>query len=525
MAETRKTVFSFFMLLALSSVAFAQCQADSPAAISNLSTSNYTASQGDMIGFSFVLSANQKQINNGAVRVQIRYMDGWSAVRYYPVIDDFYLGEKANLKKGSSQNFSFEWKVPDSASSGFYQADLYLYEGQFQVGDSPLMPQPSLVFEVLEREYGMSARRAYFDTDGIRISGKPGFGRMGSLDTAFEDGEAIYVEVPIINEGPERGARVAYELFDWEEMKNEQLLGVQEGLSGPLLSAVQGADKSGSEFILLPANGTRLFWFEFGQLPPATYLTKLTLEWEDSKEFLYIPIRIRGEKADFSYAGLSDFPIAAGQNATVDLCFQLSAPEPADSANAIPAKIRVELGDGGNLLLEGIYDVNLSSSPASLSVPFSPQTLFTKGKLRAEIFSASGLLDSVSVDFDYSEYYGTKKLSLSTSQWEGGASYIVKLHDDLGFPLGANATLYVINSSDMVVESRNLQFTGEISGYLELEPGQYWLRITTASGLSQAAGVSVPSRQKPPEKTDPTLFFIVAILAIAALLAWRLRRK
>jgi hypothetical protein len=478
----------------------------------NFQTEKTSYSPGDTVKIMYDLTSNMKApIVEGFTRVQMFYMDPEKGEM---MIDEFFSSKDIYLMQGDSVRQKIEWTVPSKAKEGEYVAKIY-----FMVGDMfnlaglsivpygpPGVPGDMTTFQVTNG--GNS--RIYFDKDSVYLNGEPY--AFGDFVPILNTSEAIKIAADLVNDGDAKDVELNLKIYEWDDLTKTPI-----------------AEYTVTKTVTVETNGKQNIVFETPPLAANAYEVKFTAASGEEKSVLKIRFGVSGSRGRFIYAGLSDFPLKAGETYTAFVCMSNAA----DHINYFNGKGTVKLVDeNGNVVYSGSFGpTEISPAPMGLGENFTADKTITKGTLVVELQDSEGkVVDSADLVYDYSKFPNIPAeltLSVDKDSYQKGemVQYTVD-YSAKGIPLEGSLLIYFIKPDGTVMYTKETAINGQYKGKIKMvgADGTYTLKVRELTH-DLVAEKGIASSKATPTASSTVLYGIIAAIIVIALLLYVRFRK
>jgi len=464
---------------------------------------------GETIAFSYsVKSAMKAPIVEGRERVQIFYDH---PQRGEELLDEFFAPGRLDLLKGDSARREFSWQVPAGAPEGVYTAKIYFIVGQmFNLGGlslvtygPPGVPGETTSFEVA----GGNASYIYFDKAETTLQSETY--DFGDYVPIVEAGyPALHTALGSVGEG--KSVKVTMEVYAWDD------------LSGTPIKTEEKTVTAGESLTALDYN--------IPALNPNAYEVRLTAVAGHEKAMLKVRFGVTGSRGRFNYAGITPFPLTAGQEARAFVCMANVADH--ESWFNGSGTFRFLDQDGNVIFEERFGPVEMPPDPYGLAAAFTPTKAVTKGYVEVTMVDSDGkTVDNQRLEYDLSKFTNigaTIELEVKKGTVLIGEDieYTISINAR-GSPISGNVLLYLQEPDGTILEADELQVNGSYSGIVTPSgEGTYTLKAKeTTRNLEVERDVTVTTRSSSPKSADYTWAWIAAGIAAAAAVAFILYRR
>jgi len=320
---------------------------------------------GDSVYYTgLIRNNNPYSITEGKVRLQIFYHQE-PEVEY--MLDEFYVAEDIYLGPNETMEFGGYWDVPLTVKGGIYNIEGFYTIDQFNLAGVSFLR--GLMGGISSFEVNYGTNMVYIDTQRIVVDGDDNISlhRYQPSQTA---GEPVTVTVPIINEGYSTVARIKYQLYAWDDLREDFL--VDEKI----------------ETIELPADGEALLTYISEPLPSTAYLLKIDVESGKNNNLLKLRVPVGGKRVKMNFLGIDKFPIEKGD--TVNVFVDLS--NSADYESSVITNISVDIKDkdGEVIFSDEIRGATITSDIIGYETSFIAEDDYNNITLSSNIYDDVG---------------------------------------------------------------------------------------------------------------------------------------
>lgn len=444
----------------------------------------------------------------GDVRAKVvRYTDDGNDY----VLDEFFMAEDVALAPNGTQGLRGSWEIPAGLESGDYKIALF-----FITADSFNMGGVSF----LNRVYGGittfqisgGSELLYLGTGEMSINGEP-HPLNEPIGSAFEQGEAITVEMPVRNVGSPTQAELSYELYEWDDLKEGDLL------------------ESSQETVQLDADGSAdLAYTTPADLPAGAYLLKIIARGKnDATAKVRLPVG--GKSIKLNFAGIESFPVEEGEPVKLFLCasnvaentieFSIDEEAPLQGASIQDATLRVALeADGQTVFQDSVSGAAVTAAFVGYETTFTPDRDYQDLTLKVTAGEGSGSSDEAVIAYDFESFIDEMSVDVGTQVVDDKVTVTVRLA-----PVKGEVELYLVDQSGQAVVDSTLTVDGEVSGTYILPNGAYEVvavEPSTGARATEEFTVSYtpppPPKEKEADYTLPILILLVVIIVLGMLL-------
>lgn len=467
-------------------------------------------SAGELIWIDAVFNnTNDFPIVDGMMRGHLIYKDG---VEEY-ILDEFVIAEDINLMPNESQNLRITYLPPTSKSGEYLIASYFISSNSFNLDG----------VSFLRGVYGSSTQFTlvgddnllFFDTSKLTLDGAPQ--SLHEFFPLFEQGQEIEVAIPIKNLGEEVSAKVTYELFDWDDLRAEDLL-ARHTRSDEL---ELGSEESQTLRYTVPKS-----------LKAGAYLLRISAKSEKNDALVKIRVPVEGKHIKLNFAGIDSFPLEAGAPAKIFMCVSNSAAGGGATQideNGTPL--------GPHVISEGVVEMSLYSGDEKVAVgkstglgiggplqgyelSFTPQNTYKDLLFKVSAKDEDGNLEEIELPYIYNELIDDLDLSIELSVYGNNAKARI-FAKRAGEECEAIVNIYVKDANGRLVELLDgVGIDGRYSHDFSLPSGRYELRVVEPlTALSSEAQFVIEDTNsgelmKTTSNTDGTFFILVLFIAI-----------
>ncbi len=473
-----------------------------------------------------VTNTNPYPIVEGSIRAHVIYVDGEEEY----ILDEFYLADDINLLPGEKAEFRGERELPENLKSGDYSVAVY-----FITSDNFNLAGVSFLREIYGRMTSFKVAGGgdllHFDTAQLKINGEPQ--SLHEPSKLYNEGTAITVDIPLKNEGEATEAAVRYDLYAWDDLREEDLIETKE----ENLQLASGESKDLR--YVLPAT-----------TPQGTYSLVITADSGKNNAIVKIRLPIMGRMIKTNFAGIDSFPLQAGKPVKLFMCVSNAAQkgidvvtndelgsedvEPTPSGLIKDADLRLSVeADGKMIFSDSLEGASLGGLIEGYETEFTPEDEYKLITLVAEAEDEAGNSERFEIVYDYDKLYKDVDLSMETSVNDQSVDVSLTLEKE-GKPAPGRVNVYVKDEDGAVINlESDIEVWGDYETSFELSPGEYLIRameLTTWASAEEEVLVEAYSPIPPalPDEEpamDYTPFVLILLVVLFALVVFLMKRK
>ncbi len=303
------------------------------------------------------------------------------------MIDEFAIMGGLSLDTNQAYPLAFDWKIPKKAPSGYYYVALfYQVKNSFNMAGLPFINNVYGASAGFTVEEGASRAPFYFDRNTVRLQGANQ--TLRNFSQSFPEGEDIEYAVSMKNPQEKKaGVYVEYRLFDWDQVREEQLLDTKK------------------EFLEIEAESSADTSVMYSGLKPGAYLLQVYSEANGWYSILNLRFSVEGEEGRFIFSGIDKFPLEAGDEFTLFSCFSNST----DWFTEFDGKVEVELTANEKTIGEAEYSGTITPKIIAVAKDFTAGEEVDRALLTSRIYGSDGTLDQeITLEYDFRTFQTTK---------------------------------------------------------------------------------------------------------------------
>lgn len=333
-----------------------------------LSTDKVEYSPGDIVVISGrVQNNNTFPLTEGRVRLQIFYHEG--AQSEY-MLGEFFAADNLYLQPNGTKEFGAIWEIPTNAREGTYTIEAYYAIDEFNMAGVSFLR--NVVGDRASFSVVGGTELLHMDTQGISVNGQSV--SLNDFQPQQTAGNTVTVTVPLVNIGVETSAEVTYQLYSWDDLRQDSLLSER------------------TENVNIPANSQATLTYISEPLNSGAYLLKISVESGKNDNILKIRIPVSGKRVKTNFLGLDKFPVTAGEDVTVFVCASNSA----DYSNNVSSEISLRVIDkNGNAVFSDSSSQMVPPDITCYDASFKASNNYDWLNLSSRITDEAGNIESV----------------------------------------------------------------------------------------------------------------------------------
>jgi len=541
MARFSILLFCLAAFASLASLSFAECPNFFNAVkISDFALSKTAYGAGETLEGSLILTNSlDYPLSDTVLTLQVvrRSTAGFGS----DVVGEFNVEGKFDLAQRATKRISFSRRLPEGLPPGEYAVQVFAHSGEFNTGGSTLIEDSKCgaTHFTLANE---KSDYAIIDRSSILLSGY-NYNPI-NINSLIEQapGTNVSLDFNISNNGAAGEIIFSYALYVWDDAKHAQLESLLSAGSIPQDSAlaerIRSADAiRGDSQIQMGPNETRQISIPIGVLPSGAYLLEAQVSKGNGRSLLQVRIPVNGGLSGVRFAGVSPFPLVAGQPARISTCFsiitELGMFSPmADTPSESEVQLALYAGSGENST--PIYNdsrvLSLTPAPSDTVFDFTSQAAASDLTLVLKLLLPDGtLMDASELHYSAGSIEQPNVLTVESSVRAGKVNYRISLADPNGKPIQGKVAVTVLDANGTTVESLINTITGRLEGEFAAPEGGYTIEVRESTyGLSATNTNSTPyvlqappttPPVQPPKPTEPLSSVSPASLLLAGVLA------
>src|SRR3989344_2075570 len=468
---------SFIFLLIIPVISFAQVtetdcfsyyEFQTGVTFDNFHTDKISYNAGDNVLMSYTLSSDMAApIVQGSVILRVYYDDNGVE----NIVNQFVAAKDIYLLKGGTSNQAFKFQIPSDAKPGEYKIKAFFtVANKFNLAGINFLDSVPGIETTFTVANSGNYNFIHFDKSSTFVNDRKY--EFTGFTTIDEPNTPLTIKTGILKEGSlgQSSLDVTIRTYRWDDsLQSNEITDLRKTIS---LSLVSGQSQN--------------IDYQISGLSPDSYLVVLSAQTKDGQTVSIMKIRwsITGVKGRFLYLGLDKFPAMQGKPVTAFFCLATSS----DYATTFNGTGSIEIldEDRNSIFKKDYGPVEVfPSPPQGWKVDFNPSKSYTKLFERATLKDENGTtLDTVELLYDYSKFAGVQRtLSITSGNGSPGSDlkYNVRYTDANGGPLSGNMIVYLVDSSDKLLASSQVNVSGSYSGNLKIPTsvsiGGYTLKV------------------------------------------------